>query len=102
MLSIIFGCIIANIILLGIIFGLCFYFYKKNENKIIEINNEVLNKIKIVDSVIEKINTIDFEQLNETIASVDETMKTVNEEINSLKTTILEIKEKLDSIKFPW
>lgn len=95
MLSIIFGCIIANIILLGIIFGLCFYFYKKNENKIIEINNEVLNKIKIVDSVIEKINTIDFEQLNET-------MKTVNEEINSLKTTILEIKEKLDSIKFPW
>ncbi len=102
MLNVIFGCIIANIILFFIIFAVGLYFYKKYETEINKISEDVKEKINSISEAIDNVKSIDLSQITKTFESVDETMNKVNNEIDGLKSTIQEIKDKLGNIKLPW
>lgn len=87
-LVVIFGCLIANIILLAALGYVGYRLFKKNETKIHEMKEEV-------DAIVTQIKSIDFEELTTSI-------NTVTSSITSISETMTEIKEKLDSIKLPW
>lgn len=86
-LVVIFGCLIANIILLTALGYVGYRLFKKNEIKIREMKEEV-------DAIVTQVKSIDFEELTTSI-------NTVTSSITSISETMTEIKEKLDSIKLP-
>lgn len=85
MLTVIIGCIIANLLTIVIIGASLYLVYRKNQDKI----------DAAVDKIEEKIANV-----KEEIASVKEDINAAKEAINSVTSTIEDIKNALD--KFPF
>lgn len=87
-LVVIFGCLIANILLMAGLGYAGYRLFKKNETKVNEVKEEI-------DEIITQIKSIDFEELTKSINTATSSISSISESIN-------EIKEKLDNIKLPW
>lgn len=84
--NIIFGCIIANLLTIAVIFFVAYLLYRKNEKKIEAVKSAVESKIEGVKSTIA--------ETSQRIENIVEVVGQVNSALGTLKDAIESIKDK--------